>query len=177
MSMKKLIICCIIVNIIVFFVAIVEFIYIIKYKNQINLLQKNPSAQTQIVTKSSNILSNNGLMTDEYPIDIELEKCCSENYMTSGMNQCAEKAIDDWNKEMIISQNKIKNNLNKYQKELFDESVIAWENYFEKERNFLDNSVGQLSGDIHTTYVMGYLYSMTKERVINLNYYNSHFNK
>ena len=167
--MKKLFICCIIINILLFFVAFLEGLYIIKYNKQIVYLHENkPNVEQDNLQVSKDM---------KYPIDIELKNCCAKNFMTAGMNECTKKAIKDWNKEILITEKQIKRKLNSEQWQLYKKSDNAWKNYFEREKDFLNNSIGILDGDIHTTFVMGFLYELAKTRAINLKSYTNELNE
>ena len=157
-----------------FLVAIVEGFYIFDFNQQLSEL-RTENTKIQFFSREINKSQKDDI--NNYPIDFELEKCCSENYMTNDMNKCTNVAIDAWNKEIIFYTNKLKRTLNIEQKQIFKNAEIAWKNYYQNEKVFLENSVGQQEGDIHTTYVMGYLYDLTKYRAINLQYYYNNLNE
>ena len=50
--------------------------------------------------------------------------------------------------------------------ELFKETQSSWENYYNKEKEFLINSIAQKDGIIHTTIVAGKLYDLNKQRAL-----------
>ena len=104
-----------------------------------------------------NINNQIGQNEQEYPIDIELKNCVSKNYFTVGMNNCAEEAIKAWENEADLYCAKIEKTLEKEKLELFIADKKAWEKYYAAESDFLNNTVATLPGDIHTTFVMGYL--------------------
>ena len=106
-----------------------------------------------------------------HQIDKTLEECASINFMTAGMNKCTFEGIEAWNKEIIEYSNQMKKLLNKEELVLFDNTQTAWENYYNKEKEFLYNTIYNKDGDIHTTIVVNDLYELTKQRAINLKHY------
>lgn len=121
---------------------------------------------------SSNFLSI--VDAEEYPIDIEVEKCCEKNFSTTGMNNCTLKGLENWHNEIKYYSDKVKKYLDAEQQEMFEASQNAWQTYYDKEKELQKSTVLLKDGDIHTTFVLGYLYDLTKQRAIMIkSYFNS----
>ena len=106
-----------------------------------------------------------------YLIDKKLEKCISENFITSGMNICTYKGIQAWNKEILKYSKQIEQCLDKEEIPLFIKSQKAWNDYYKKEQDFLNNTIAQKDGDIHTTVAISNLYEISKQRALFLKSY------
>ena len=109
----------------------------------------------------------NGVFANDI-IDLSLEKCVSENYMTEGMNNCAKIGIDSRDKEINKYTLEIKNKLSPKDIKLFEKSQNSWNKYYLSEQKFLLETLYNEVGDIHTTYVYGYLYNLKKSRAMYL---------
>lgn len=106
-----------------------------------------------------------------YDIDEVVKECSSENYMTDGMNKCTLQGIAAWEKDIVKYSNEIKKYLSDDELKMYNNSEQAWENYYNNEKNFLNQTVFQKSGDIHTTFVINDLYELTKFRALMLKRY------
>ncbi len=154
--MKKILISALIILLLI---TCSESIYIIKIQND-NKILKEKLSET-IENPRDNI----------YQIDIEFEKCINKDYSTAGMNNCAYKAQEKWNKEIIKNSEHLKKLLNKDQQILYTESQKLWENYYKKEEEFILKTIFQVQGTIHTNYAAGALYDITKQRALDIKSY------
>ncbi len=109
----------------------------------------------------------------EYLIDKVLNECTSKNFMTSGMNRCTYEGIDAWNKEITKYSAQIIGLLNDDEVEIFNVSQQSWENYYNKEKDFLYKTIYQKEGDIHTTFAISDMYDLVKSRALTLKKYLS----
>lgn len=130
-----------------------------KYKKQIKVLN-NRIAEL-----------NKTISDDRNPIDIKLSGCTSENFMTNGMNKCTYEAISSWNEEMNKYIAEIRRELPADKVIILNNSQQAWENYYNREKEFLDSTIVLLEGNIHTTIAAGSLYDITKQRALSLKSY------
>ena len=120
-------------------------------------------------------LNNNSDLQNQsnntYPIDIELEKCVSKDFMTEGMNNCTYEGIEAWNREIDNYSKQIVEYISPDNINLFNASQSAWQDYYNKEKEFLNNTIAQKDGDIHTTVAIGILYDLTKQKALSLKSY------
>jgi len=140
-----------------------------KYKQQIqnsNIQIMDLQRTISEYKETKNIVSQ-----ESYPIDKNLEKCTSENFMTVGMNSCTNDGIEAWNKEILNYSKQIEKLLNKEELLLFIKTQTAWQDYYKKEKDFLNKTIAQKDGDIHTTIAIGDLYELTKQRALSLKSY------
>ncbi len=161
--MRKLVY--ILIIIVLSILIVVSVFFIKKYEKQIQKSNK------EIANLNSTVLYSNKQVTAEdstkiYPIDIVLEKCMAKNYSTAGMNNCTITGINAWNKEIKKHSEQIVKHLDKENVELFKETQNSWENYCNKEKEFLINSISQKNGTIHTTIATGKLYDLNKQRAL-----------
>lgn len=92
--------------------------------------------------------TKNIVSQESYPIDKNLEKCTSENFMTVGMNSCTNDGIEAWNKEILNYSKQIEKLLNKEKLLLFIKTQTAWQDYYKKEKDFLNKTIAQKNGTI-----------------------------
>ena len=164
--MKKLVL---IIIIILSILAIFSTISAFKYKQQ---LQNSYIQIKDLQNTISEYKENQKIFSHEsYPIDKKLEKCTSENFMTIGMNNCTNAGIEAWNKEILDYSKQIEKYLNKEELLLFTNAQTAWEDYYKKEKDFINKTIAQKDGDIHTTIFIGDLYELTKQRALSLKSY------
>ena len=164
--MKKL---TLIIIIILSILAIFSTISAFKYKQQLqnsNIQIKDLQSTISEYKESKNVFSQ-----ESYPIDKKLEKCTSENFMTIGMNNCTNEGIEAWNKEISNYSKQIEKYLDKEELLLFTKAQTVWEDYYKKERDFINKTIAQKDGDIHTTIAIGDLYELTKQRALSLKSY------
>ena len=107
----------------------------------------------------------------EYIIDKVLGECTTENYMTSGMNQCIYDGIEAWNNEINQYSKQIVELLDDENIKVFKAAQLSWEFYYNKEKDFLYKTVYEKEGDIHTTFVIGDMYELVKHRAVTLKKY------
>ena len=138
------------------------------YKNQIKKLNAQVEDLRLVISKSDSIAEK---QFKTFAIDEELEKCTTENFMTVSMNTCTNKGIEAWNKEITNYLKQLERYLDNDKKQLLVDTQAAWEIYYKKEQDFLNNTVAQKDGDIHTTFVVGDLYEITKQRALSLKSY------
>ena len=158
-----------IIIIILSILAIFSTISAFKYKRQ--LQNSNIQIKDLQSTISEYKESKNAFSQENYPIDKKLEKCTSENFMTIGMNNCTNEGIEAWNKEISNYSKQIEKYLNKEELLLFTNTQTVWEDYYKKERDFINKTIAQKDGDIHTTIAIGDLYELTKQRALSLKSY------
>ena len=91
--------------------------------------------------------------------------------MTIGMNNCTNEGIEAWNKEILNYSMHIENYLDKEELLLFTKAQTVWEDYYKKEKDFINKTIAQKDGDIHTTIAIGDLYELTKQRELSLKSY------
>ena len=150
-------------SIIILSLLFISIIFNFHYKKQIQELNlKFVNLQNNIFENKTNI---------DAIIDKDLEDCIFKNYMTNDMNNCTYKAIEKWDKEILNYTNQINQLLNNDDRLVFKESQIAWENYYKKEQEFQNTILTTKYGDIYTTYVVGNLYNITKQRAVLLKSY------
>ncbi len=164
--MKKLaLIIMVILSILTVFSTVLAF----RYKQQLQ------NSNTQIQDLQSKISEckefPKAFSQETYPIDETLKKCVSENFMTTGMNNCTYDGIEAWNKEILVYSKQIEKHLNKEEILLFAKTQTVWQDYYKKEKDFLDKTIAQKDGDIHTTIAIGDLYELTKQRALSLKSY------
>lgn len=163
--MKKFIVIIIILTMTVLY----SFIVTLKYRQELQL--SNVKIKNLRNTISELQQTENIIPVEKSSIDIKLDECLTENFMTAGMNNCTYEGIKEWNNEIEKYSNKIKKNLNEKDVQLFNKAQISWENYYRNEKIFLNNTIAQKDGDIHTTFVAGDLYELTKQRALLLKSY------
>ena len=149
--------------------AIFSTISAFKYKQQLqnsNIQIKDLQNTISEYKESQNVFSQ-----ESYSIDKKLEKCTSENFITIGMNSCTNEGIEAWNKEILNYSKQIEKYLHKEELLLFTKAQTAWEDYYKKEKDFINKTIAQKDGDIHTTIAIGDLYELTKQRALSLKSY------
>lgn len=114
---------------------------------------------------------NNKQQTDIYPIDLEIEKCSSKNYMTEDMNKCIQKGIDFWNNEIESYSKQIQQITDKENAKNFKVVQNNWYNFYNKEKEFLTSTISEKDGDINKTLVQNDIYEITKQRALSLKRY------
>ena len=140
-----------------------------RYKQQIqnsNIQIKNLESTASEYKEPQQVFSQ-----EIYPIDKILEKCTSENFTTAGMNNCTNEGIEAWNRETLNYSKQIEKYLNKDELLLFTKVQTAWEDYYKKEKEFINKTIAQKDGDIHTTIAIGDLYELAKQRALSLKSY------
>ena len=164
--MRKLVL---IIIIILSILTTISTISAFKYKQQIqnsNIQIRDLQSTISEYKEAEMIVSQ-----ENYPTDKILEKCTSENFMTIGMNNCTNDGIEAWNKEILNYSKQIEKLLNKEELLLFTKTQTAWQDYYKKEKDFLNKTIAQKDGDIHTTIAIGDLYELTKQRALSLKSY------
>ena len=144
-------------------------IFVFKYKHQLQNSNIEIRDLQSIILEYKEI--KNIVSQESYPIDKKLEKCTSEYFMTAEMNNCTNDGIEAWNKEILSYSKQIEKYLNKEELLLFTEAQTAWEDYYKKEKDFINKTIAQKDGDIHTTIFIGDLYELTKQRALSLKSY------
>ena len=140
-----------------------------KYKQQLKISDvkiKDLQSEISRYKEIENIVSQK-----DYPIDKKLEKCASENFMTAGMNKCANEGIEAWNRVILNYSKQMEKHLNKEEFLSFTKTQTAWEDYYKKEKDFLNKTIAQKDGDVHTTIAIGNLYELIKQRALSLKSY------
>ena len=127
-----------------------------------------------LIFKNAQFSNNhNAIANGEYSdIDKKLQVCNAENFMTSGMNSCTNVATESWLN--VIKENvfAIENTLPVSELNSFRIAQNAWLFYYQKEKDFLNTAISESDGDTHTTFAIGYIYELTKQRALMLkNYY------
>lgn len=142
--------------IILFLLVCIESVYII------NIQSDNKNLKEQL-SRNENIKKN-----DEYAIDIDYKKCIEKDYSTAGMNNCAYKAQEEWGREIQKNSKKLRKILDKDKLNLFNEAQTSWQNYYNKEKEFILKTIFELDGTIHTNYAAGDLYEIVKRRALDI---------
>lgn len=164
--MRKLVL---IIIIILSILTTISTISAFKYKQ---LLQNSNIQIMDLQRTISEYKETKNIVSQEsYPIDKNLEKCTSENFMTVGMNNCTNEGIEAWNKEILNYSKRIEKYLDKEELLLFTKAQTVWEDYYKKEKDFINKTIAQKDGDIHTTIAIGDLYELTKQRALSLKSY------
>ena len=102
-------------------------------------------------------------------IDVEYTKCLDKNLTTAGINQCTFNAADMWLKEAKHSVKLINKELNKEQKQIFNDANKKWLEYYNAEEKSIIEIIFNIEGTIHTNYASMQIMNLAKQRAMYLN--------
>lgn len=113
----------------------------------------------------------------KHPIEIKLEQCLDTdtNKSTFGMIQCADIAIQDWDKELNNNYKLLMNSLDAESKSMLKNSQIQWLKYRDLEFNFSTNMYEKIPGSMWTIEGVLRKVDIVKTRALELKYYYENY--
>jgi len=113
----------------------------------------------------------------QYPIDVFLEKCVESDFSTSGMTNCALKAIEMWDKEMNKTYKELMKKLPEKQRAFLKQSQIQWIKFRDAESDFTSKYYSGFEGTMWQNILVGEKVNIVKERALRLQIYLSYLEK
>lgn len=162
--MKKFVL--IFVIIFLSFCSVISFVFTIKYKKQIKVLNieinRLNNAITEISSGDSKLANDKTFVQKQYQdsksteneielIGLEIQKCMKScNYTTTCMNNCTYKAIPEWEKEIDKNIKLLEKIMNKEQIELLHDSQAKWTIYKDVQQKLNSETIGTMTGTMYT---------------------------
>ena len=173
--MKKLIIFQIFIIFILAITTVCGFINCKNYKRQICELSRKIEQMNSdyLVCKSTNKELRTKVKQLEVeslknPIDIREQECISKDYSTTGMNNCAYVATNEWYQEINNNMSLLKRNMTVEQYKLLTDSQKKWQQYEQSQRALLGATIGTKVGSIYTNILAGINNQIVKRRAEDL---------
>ncbi len=146
--------------------TVASFLYAIKYKNQVQVLNseinKLNNHISQISFQNSKLSEDKDFVQKQYQdlkstkneselIDVEIQECMKScNYTTVCMNNCVYEAIQKWEKEIDKNIKLLEKIMTKDQIAILHDSQKKWIIYKDAQQRLNAETIGTMSGTIYT---------------------------
>lgn len=104
--------------------------------------------------------------TDTHGIEKRMKECLDDtsNVSQMDMRRCVFEAIGEYQELIDTLTTKLEQNLSAEGRQKLKTSTVAWENYFEKEKEFIYNLPEERNGTMYSTIAAGAVLELVKQR-------------
>jgi uncharacterized protein YecT (DUF1311 family) len=107
----------------------------------------------------------------KHPIDKALENCIDKNPSTAGETDCAEKALEMWDKELNKNYRELLAKLDPKDKAVLKAAQTEWIKYRDEEYKLTDAIYSKLQGSMYTPMAVHHRVGIVKQRAEALKFY------
>jgi len=94
-------------------------------------------------------VSSHSQTQKKHPIEKALEACIDKDSSTAGMTNCADRALESWDKELNRVYNELARKLDSKGKQALKAAQMEWIKYRDAEYGLIDSIYSQMEGTMY----------------------------